>query len=319
MRKLVFIFIMASFAVACVKKEKIEVDVSNIPVTVEVKRFEQDFYMADASKLPELKQKYPLLFPANTPDSVWVNKMQDADEQELFREVNTRFVDFRKELTQLSSLFKHVKYYYPTFKTPEVYTVMSNIDYQNKVIYADSLLFISLDVFLGKDKKVYQDFPDYLKQNFTKNHMIVAVAKALAEREVPRTNNRTFVSRMVQRGKLYYLIEAFLPKVKDPYKMGYTQEQLDWADFNDVQMWKYFVEKELLFSNDQELNRRFLDNAPFSKFYSAQDNETPGRIGEWFGWQIVRAYMNNNEVSLQEMLQTENEEIFKQSKYKPSK
>ena len=239
------------------KKEKIEVDVSNIPVTVEVKRFEQDFYSADASKLPELKQKYPLLFPLNTPDSIWVNKMQDTDEQELFREVNTRFVDFRKESAQLTALFKHVKYYYPTFKTPKVYTVMSNIDYQNKVIYADSLLFISLDVFLGKDKKVYQDFPDYLKQNFTKNHLIVAVAKALAEREVPRTNNRTFVSRMVQRGKLYYLIEAFLPKVKDAYKMGYTQEQLDWADFNDVQMWKYFVEKELLFSNDQELNRRF--------------------------------------------------------------
>ena len=147
----------------------------------------------------------------------------------------------------------------------------------------------------------------------------MAVAKVFAEREVPRTNDRTFISRMVQRGKLYYLTDAFLPKVKDAYKIGYTQEQLEWADFNDVQMWKYFVEKQLLFSNDQELNRRFLDNAPFSKFYSAQDNETPGRIGEWFGWQIVRAYMKNNDVSLQEMLQTENEKIFQQSKYKPTK
>ncbi|MDJ0647033.1 MAG: gliding motility lipoprotein GldB [Flavobacteriaceae bacterium] len=319
MYRIVLLFISVVLVVSCVKKEKVVADVSAIDVTVAVKRFEQDFYSAKPSELPELKEKHPHLFPPSVPDSIWVSKIQDPDEQELFREVNTRYVDFRKQSQQLSDLFKHIKYYYPTFKEPTVYTVMSNIDYQNSVIYADSLLFISLDVFLGKDKKVYQDFPDYIKQNFTKDHLIGAVAKRFAEREVPRTNDRTFISRMIQRGKLYYLLDAFLPKVKDTYKIGYTQEQLDWADFNDVEMWKYFVEKQLLFSNDQELNRRFLDNAPFSKFYAAQDNETPGRIGEWFGWQIVRSYMKKNDRTLQEMLQTKNEELFRQSKYKPTK
>ena len=319
MYRIVWLFVGMLLLASCTKKEKVEVDISAIEVDLEVKRFEQDFYSSDSTDLLELKQKYPKLFPVNVPDSIWIAKMEDSDEQELFREVNTRFVDFRKESKQLSDLFKHVKYYYQGFKEPTVYTVMSNIDYQNSVIYADSLLFISLDVFLGKDKKVYQDYPEYIKQNFTKNHLIVAVAKSLAEREVPRTNNRTFISKMIQKGKLLYLLDAFLPKIKDAYKIGYTQEQLDWADFNDVAMWKYIVEKQLLFSNDQELNRRFLDNAPFSKFYSAQDNETPGRIGEWFGWQIVRSFMKNNDVSLQKMLQTDNEEIFKRSKYKPSK
>ena len=319
MNRIALLFSIIFLLLACTKKDEKEVDVSSIEVTVNVKRFEQDFYSADSSDLLDLKQKYPLLFPVNVPDSIWIAKMRDNDEQELFREVNTRYVDFRKQSQQLSDLFKHIKHYYPTFQEPAVYTVMSNIDYQNSVIYADSLLFVSLDVFLGKDKKVYDDFPIYLKQNFTKDHLIGAVAKAFAEREVPRTSNRSFISRMIQRGKLYYLLDAFLPKVKDQYKIGYTEEQLDWADFNDVEMWKYFVEKELLFSNDQELNMRFLDAAPFSKFYSEQDNETPGRIGEWFGWQIVRAFMKNNNVSLQEMLLTSNEEIFKMSKYKPSK
>ncbi len=294
-------------------------DISDIQAAVVVHRFEQDFYSSDPSNLEALKEKYALLFPEQTPDSVWQAKIKDPDEQELFRAVNTRYVDFRKESQQLSDLFKHIKYYYPTFNEPEVYTVMSNIDYQNSVIYADTFLFISLDVFLGSDKEVYQDFPEYIKQNFTKDYLIVAVAKAFAEREIKRSPDRTFVSRMIQRGKLYYMLDRFLPKVDDALKIGYTQEQLDWADFNDVAMWKYFVEKELLFSNDQELNRRFLDMAPFSKFYSSQDNESPGRIGEWFGWQIVRAYMDKNEVSLQDMLNTPNELIFNQSTYKPSK
>jgi uncharacterized protein YjaZ len=75
----------------------------------------------------------------------------------------------------------------------------------------------------------------------------------------------------------------------------------------------------LLFSTDQELNRRFIDKAPFSKFYLENDSETPGSIGVWFGWQIVRAFMEKNAISLQEMLGTDNEDIFKRSKYKPTK
>lgn len=315
----VFILFAVVIVLFSCGKNKPTVDVSDIEVTVNVKRFEQDFYGSDSSNLASLKQKYPELFPKATPDSIWVAKMNNKDERELFNEVNTRFVDFRKQSTQLKDLFKHIKYYYPAFKEPTVYTVMSNVDYQNSIIYADTLLFISVDTYLGTKSKMYQDFPDYIKQNFTKEHLIVDVAKAFAKREVPRAKDRTFVSRMIQRGKLYYLMHAFLPKVKQAQLMGYTQEQQNWAEFNDVEVWKFFVENDLLFSNDQELNRRFIDKAPFSKFYLANDNETPGRIGEWFGFQIVSAYMQNNDVTLQEMLRKDNEEIFKKSKYKPTK
>ncbi|MDF1518362.1 MAG: gliding motility lipoprotein GldB, partial [Lutibacter sp.] len=57
-----------------------------------------------------------------------------------------------------------------------------------------------------------------------------------------------------------------------------------------------------------------------SKFYIDIDKESPGRIGVWLGWQIVSAYMtNNNDVTLQQLLQTDAEEIFNKSKYKPKK
>ena len=36
----------------------------------------------------------------------------------------------------------------------------------------------------------------------------------------------------------------------------------------------------------------FFDASPFSKFYLEIDNQSPGRIGRWIGWQIVRSYMN---------------------------
>jgi uncharacterized protein YjaZ len=59
--------------------------------------------------------------------------------------------------------------------------------------------------------------------------------------------------------------------------------------------------------------------APFSKFYLEIDNESPGRVGQWIGWQIVRSFMQNNKVSMQEMIKMDAKELFEKSKYKPKK
>ena len=72
-------------------------------------------------------------------------------------------------------------------------------------------------------------------------------------------------------------------------------------------------------NDDPKLIPRFISPAPFSKFYLEIDNESPGRVGAWIGWQIVRSYMKNNEVSLPQLLHTSAKEIFEKSKYKPKK
>jgi hypothetical protein len=50
-----------------------------------------------------------------------------------------------------------------------------------------------------------------------------------------------------------------------------------------------------------------------------QDNLSPGKIGVWVGWQIVKAHMKHNDVSLQELLKMSEEEVFNKSKYKPKR
>lgn len=303
----------------CGKENKLDINISDIDIKTTIKRFDQEFYTGSPSTLTELKNKYPYLFPEQNHDSIWIQKMQDKDEQELFAETQTVFSSFDEEKEKLTDLFKHIKYYYPDFKAPTIITLLTNVDYENKVVYADSLLFISLDMYLGNDSKIYQDFPDYIKNNFKKSHLIVDVAEAIAHVQIPYATNRSFISRILQEGKKKYLLDAYLPNVSDAEKMGYSPAQIDWALFNDEDVWKYFIQNKLLFSTDQELSRRFIDDAPFSKFYQANDSETPGKIGVWFGWQIIRAYMENNDTSLQELLKMNNEEIFKKSKYKPTK
>ena len=319
MFRYVFLLITIVLLVSCEKESKLEIDVSDIEVNTIIKRFDQEFYTSPVSKLPQLKANYPYLFPSQNNDSIWVNKMQDSDEQELFAETEKLYSNFDNEKEQLRNLFRHILYYFPYFKPPTVITLLSNVDYNSSVVYADSLLLISLDVYLGKDSEIYLDFPNYVKNSFTKEHLVVDVATAISKVQIPLSSDRSFISRLIQEGKRMYLLDAYLPYLSDAEKIGYTQEQIDWADFNDEDIWKYFVQNQLLFSSDQELSKRFIDEAPFSKFYQANDNDSPGRVGVWIGWQIVRAYMNNNNTSLKELLKTANEDIFKKSKYKPTK
>ncbi len=313
---LIFVFI---FFFSCSKEPKTDVDVSGIDASVVTQRFDKRFYTTPTDKLAELKTDFPFFFPEQTPDSVWVNKMTDKDEQELFVETEKLYKDFSKEENELKDLFRHIKYYYPGFKEPGVITLLSNIDYENRIILADSLLLISLDAYLGKDHRFYQDYPKYIKQNFRRSHLIVDVAAAFAEKLVPPSNDRSFTGRMVQQGKKMALIHRFLPELPEAEIMGFNKNQLEWARVNEVDIWKYFIDNEMLFSNDPDLSLRFIDEAPFSKFYIANDKDSPGRIGVWFGWRIVESYLRHNKTTLQKMLTTPNEIIFKRSKYKPAK
>jgi len=305
--------------ISCSKKESAKIDVSNIQVETVIKRFDQKFYTTPPEQLADLKAEFPYLFPEPNPDSVWVNKMQNKDEQELFTKTEKIYHDFTEESNQLTNLFKHIKYYFPKFKEPKVITLLTNVDYENNVVLADDLLFISLDVFLGKDTDIYVDFPNYIKQNYTKEHLIVAVGEQFADQIIPPTNDKSFISTMIQEGKKLTLLQAFLPDVNPQEIIGYTSDQYEWAVKNEAEIWKYFIQKEYLYSTDHELTKRFIEDAPFSKFFLEVDKDSPGRIGTWFGWRIVDSYLNKNEISIQEAMAVDNGEVFKNSRYKPKK
>ena len=51
----------------------------------------------------------------------------------------------------------------------------------------------------------------------------------------------------------------------DALKIGYTEEEYQWAEEN-VYMWQYFVEQEILFGSDSRLPARFLILRLFPNF-----------------------------------------------------
>lgn len=303
----------------CSDNDKTAQAIEKINIDLKVSRFDQEFAKANAADIPALKKSYPYLFPTQYADSIWVAKLKDTIQLELLSEIEHAFPDFTEETQELEQLFKHIKYYFPEYNVPKVVTVTSDVEYNYRIILTDSLLLIGLDNYLGPDHKFYQGIQNYIAQGLDKRYLTSDVASAFAKQVVPGPKDRTFLAQMVYYGKELFLKDKLMPVATDAQKINYSQEQLDWAKVNEQQTWRNFIEQKHLYSTDNKLAQRFLDPAPFSKFGLEIDNESPGRIGRFMGWQIVRAFMEKNDISLRQMLNLSAEEIFKKANYKPTK
>jgi len=320
MRRIIFSLGFLVLAVGCGEPQpRISEEILEMPLTLEIDRFDLAFDQMEPADLPAMKRRYPYLFPEQYPDSVWLAKQADTLQQRLRGEVRKAFPDFGVYQTELELFFKHAEYYFPETQTPRVLTLTTDVDYENRIILTDTLLLIGLDNYLGPDHEFYRSLQRYIAQELDQALLVSDVGSAFARKVVPAPRDRSFIAQLVYYGKALYLKDQLMPLAADSVKIGYTAQQLEWARENESQIWRYFVERELLYSTDKRLGPRFLDPAPFSKFGLELDNESPGRIGRYIGWQIVRSFMDKNNTSLSEMLQTPGEELFKRSKYKPPK
>jgi len=311
-------FLLVFCLFSCEQESQVEQDIEKIDVDFTVERFDKAFGNATPDELPKLKAAFPFMFPKQYPDEFWEARMQDTLQQQLMTESSQIFDDFSQEKDDITRLFQHVKYYFPEFRIPRVITTTSSVDYRNKVIVTDTLVLISIDTYLGKDHKFYDGISTYLKANFERNQMVVDLAAAYAEKQTYQTARKTLLDEMIYYGKQLYFKDIMIPFVSDGDKIGYTETQLEWAVENEWFIWNYFIGEELLYDTNAKLPSRFINPAPFSKFYLEQvDNESPGRVGQYIGWQIVKSYMANNDVTIKSMLTAEPLEIFNNSKYKP--
>ncbi|WP_406845271.1 gliding motility lipoprotein GldB [Flavobacterium soyae] len=312
-----FVVVLCLFFLSCDQKTKVEKEVEEIPVDIKVERFDKAFFETKPEDLAKIKKQYPYFFPGND-DNVWLQKMKEPIWREVYEEVQKKYSNFEPVREEFNELFKHVKYYFPKTKIPKVVTVIGEMDYNAKAIYADSLVVVALELYLGKDHKFYE-FPAYIKYNFEEKQIMPDVVSSFTYRNIPAYPDKNLVSQMIFEGKQLYAKDLLLPNYTDAEKIGYKPEQIKWCEENESYMWRYFLENEMLYSLDPKLTTRFIAPAPFSKFYLEIDNDSPGRVGAWIGWQIVRSYMKNNNVPLSELLKVNAKEIFEKSKYKPKK
>jgi hypothetical protein len=332
------LFLLLSAALFSCKDKSGAPDVSGIPVNIPVVRFDEDFFRIDtndlAGGLRGVAQKHPEFYIDFMQNILGVNG-SDTNQQTL--QVTREFIrgyapiqqflagkfrntsQFQKELEQA---FRYVKYYFPQYKTSSAIFFTGPFDAPG-VSNTNAGFAFGLQQYAGKDFTEYQApvfqemFPTYISRRFSSEYMVANCMKSVTEEIFPdRSAGKPLIEQMIEKGKQWYVLDKFLPDAPDSVKTGYTQKQLDWCAANEGMIWSYIVKNEELNSLSPAVIQTYIGEAPFTQ--GMPQEFSPGNLGQWIGWQIVKKFAGKNgKLSIEELMRTPATTINEQAKYKP--
>lgn len=335
MNRLAALLLIAFFISSCGEKKNIP-DVSGIKVQVDIKRFDQDFFTADTTQmeehLNELQKKYPafltdflyniLAIPPQPDSAVAKVKMFLHDYRIIYDSAQRNFASMDETKKNVTRGFQFVKYYFPDYKLPQhVITFIGPVEGYANVLTTEGL-GVGLQLYLGKDFPVYHTdyinavYPDYQSRRFEPQYIPVNCIKNIIDDIYPDSKpDMPLAYQMVEAGKKLYVLDQLLPETADSLKTGYTQKQLDGCFENEGLIWNHFLQNNLLYETDPALTRDYINDGPKTELLG---EASPGFIGQFVGWQIVKKWMESNkDKSLTELLHTPAKQIFEEAKYKP--
>jgi len=315
-------------------------DISDIEVESDIDRFEQDFFTLNElpeEKIPEeieeLRKSYPYFFEfynealmeLYTPQASESEKldrmkafMSDSSVLAILDSCRRQFPDLKFLEDDLNEAFRYYHYYYPNRKTPHFVSFLGG--FNSAALTLDSVLIgVNLDMHLGANLPYYDmvGYPRYQSRRFEPEYMIVNMMKVLGQELVPEDSRQNkMIDQMIRNGKVLYFLDKVLPEKGAHLKIGYTEEQFDWCVKNETDVWSFLIENDLLFSTNRQKYSKYVLDGPTS---TGMPLASPGNIGSWVGWQIVKRFAeNNSDYTLDEILEIESgEEVLRKSRYKP--
>ena len=335
MKRVLFVLVIILNCYSC-SNEKHAPDVSNIHVSVELERFDKDLFSIDTNNVPEalnhLQQQYGsflndylyniMVLPPQ-PDSVAQRiKMFLHDYSFVYNTVQKQFRGFGDEMRDITKGLQYAKYYFPTYKTPpHVITFIGPVEGYGNVL-TQSGLAVGLQLYLGKDFPVYHSefisevYPEYQQRRFEPAYIPVNCMKNIISDIYPEKNNGDpLIYQMIDAGKRLYMLDHFLPQTADSLKTGYTEKQLEGCYDNEADIWNYFVQNNLLFITDPIQIRDYMVDGPHTEAFG---ESSPGFLGQFVGWQIVKKWMGDHDkTTLPQLINTPEKQIYDEAKYKP--
>lgn len=248
--------------------------------------------------------------------------LSDPIIEEIYQSTLQYYPNLDDVTDELSTALAYYRHYYPNAEIPTFYTLVPGIDTEMPSVYGyDNQIFINLDLYLGENNSHYKKMgiPNYIVERCNKKYIAIdCFKKALVYKQLPEKKLLTLLDNMLYEGKKLYFTQLMFPQRNEQDIIGYTLAKYEWAEKYQPDVWNYMIEKELLFSKNSDVTRRFIEEAPFTKPFT---NASPGRIGAFIGWKIVQGYMKNNStISLNELMKnTDSQYILKNSSYKPLK
>lgn len=329
---LFYVLILMILSVSCSEsdgyKKKLDVPYQKVePQKVEIVEFNKVLFGLDTTNFEEayraILPQYPEIL-YDDPNEEMIEAMRDfvtdTFMMKINKLVNETFPNKALIEDDIKSVYQHFKYYYPNADIPKTFTSVSGVYYNRPISIGEESVMIGLDFFLSNKDLVYDDigFPRYLSRRCQPFFLTRNLAEEFYYTTFGnRKNQPTVLAEMIEQGKMYYFIEALDPSLPDSVILGYTSQQMQWADVNEGEVWALVVGDNMLYSNVLDNKRMLFNDGPFTASFG---NDSPPRMGDYLGLEIVRSFMYNNDVKLQDLMEmTDYQDILQRSKYKPRK
>ncbi|MEO1259345.1 MAG: hypothetical protein AAFZ15_11140 [Bacteroidota bacterium] len=318
-------------------------DVSDINVSVDLKRFDRALFSIDTNNvLADLAQleldygEFAAIYFGQILGSKDTRIAPDGHEayvkgfvahpgaRQLYDTTQAICPDLSGVKQELEQAFRFFKYYFPEQPlSGEVVTYISEYTVGG-FLYGENSIGVGLDFYLGATYPYQQfipanpNFSAYLTRTFNKDHIAMKSVKLLVQDLLGSARGNKLLDYMVHNGKELYLLDQLLPNLPDSVKLEYSQPQVDWVNENEANIWAYLISEDLIYSSELGEFRKYIEYSPNSP---GMPDEAPGRTANWLGWQIVKAYMDRYpETSLQELINLRDaQELMDRSRYKPKR
>ncbi len=318
-------------------------DVSNISVPVKIERFEQDLFRLDTNNMEAslaqletrypgfskvfftqvLRSKNPLIAPEGH-EAYVKGFISFPAVRHLFDTCSLVYPNMDDIAAQFQQAFKLQKYYLPERPTPDtITTFISEYSYAG-FLYGENSLAVGLDLFLGayypyaRYNPGQEAFSSYLVRTYSRDYIVSKSMQLIIDDMLGPPSGTRMVDAMIHNGKKLYLLDLMMPNTPDSIKLEITAPQVAWLNDNELEMWAFFLDKQLLYSSEWKDIRKYIDYSPNSP---GMPEEAPGRTANWIGWQIVKAYMEQFPETTPEQLiaMKDAQVLLEKSRYKPKR
>jgi len=334
-RALLVLFIVGIFT-SCTES-RWKADTSSIEYNAEILRLDRDLFAYEngisQEELVSLKDNYGDflniymsqimqvgLVENPMTASLFSRFLTDSDWQNLQEIIDEKHPNLKKESAALGNAFKRYAVLFEETELPQITAYNSGF---NVGIYPDSTnLGIGLEWYSGNDLEILNRlppdlFPQYKRDKMMPEFMTINALKGwLYYRYQDFNNGDNLLNRMAHSGKLNYIAAALMENVSDRVVLNYTPEQIEWCKREEHEIWKFFLQRELLFSQEGKEVDKMMNDGPFTP---GMPPESPGGVGNYIGYQMVKSYMDKNKnVTLVDLINMKNDRELLNS-YKPGR
>lgn len=301
-----------------------------------ISRFDQDLFLKNKSyeqqHFNSLFQKYagfyhsfctdiiniPMADSANHFSKALLSFVQYPGIVQLKKEVDSVFVNLEPEEQAFSDAFAIYQKEIPNAAPIHLVSFISEFGYAN-VAY-DTIIGIGLDLYLGANYPVYPalEFPEFMIKKLQRAYLVPNTIKALGfSRYEQQVTDKRFLAMMLFEGKIKHFMKTLLPNTPDTLVFGIGADQLKWCKENEALIWAHLIQEKILYSKEANKNLRYFNDGPFTSAPGVPAESAPS-IGSFIGYQIIQAYLANESVDFNTLMNQNNwDEILKKSKYRP--